>query len=89
MPNAEIKAVLSDYSSSESIDKIKKAHSKLQVYQEKLAQVSHFLQKHIQCLDAISTTKENINNPFIEDRDKVEVGILQLQTSNILDFFKK
>ncbi|CNK99020.1 MerR family transcriptional regulator [Yersinia enterocolitica] len=89
MPNAEIKAVLSDYSSSESIDKIKKAHSELLAYQEKLAQASHFLQKHIQCLDAISTTKENINTPFIEDRAKVEVGILQLQTGNILDFFKK
>ena len=89
VPNSEIKTLLNDYTSAETISRLKKSQSELFGYIEELTSAYKILSEHIVNLEKINTIKNDLNKPFIEDREEVTVGSVALKTDNIIDFFEE
>lgn len=88
VPNAEIKLLMDDYTSTETINKLKKSQSVLLNYIEELQAAYQVLTGHIANLESIDFIKQKLNKPFIEDREEIVVGSISLKTDNIVEFFE-
>ena len=89
VPNSEIKTLLNNYTSAETISRLKKSQSELFDYIEELTSAYKILSEHIINLEKINTIKNDLNKPFVEDREEVTVGSVALKTDNIIDFFEE
>jgi DNA-binding transcriptional MerR regulator/effector-binding domain-containing protein len=87
VPNAEIRVLLNNYASKDTINRLKKSQLALHQYIEELTLASESLTKHINSLENIDEIKRCLNKPFIDARDEISVGSVSLKTENILDFF--
>ncbi len=86
--NAEIKALLSDYTSAQTVDCLKANHMKLREKILSLRKVYKFMGEHIDYLEDLLSVRKQLNKPFWEHRDEKIVGLIQPKNPHdIVDFF--
>ena len=89
VPNGEIKSLFSDYTSQETITKLKTSQQELHDYIAELNSAYATLSKHVGALEKICSIKNNLDKPFVEDRPEIVVGTVALETDNIVEFFER
>nr|WP_321269869.1 MerR family transcriptional regulator [uncultured Tolumonas sp.] len=89
VPNADIKTLLNEYSSVETISKLKQSKANLYNHIKELKVAYEQLSEHITTLEKINVVKECLDKPFIEDRETITVGVVALKTNNIINFFEE
>lgn len=86
--NSEIKEILSNYNSQQTIDSLKVNQKKLRDEIINLRRSYSFIKEHISYLEQLSSVREKLNVPFIEEAEEREVGLVQPKLiRDIVDFF--
>lgn len=87
VPNKQIQLILEQYSQPETIDELKRyalaLQEQIQIYQQTLGQLT----SHVQTLERIRHARVHLNQPFVEWSSRQSVGVMDLETTDILDFF--
>ena len=87
VPNKDIAYIIDYYCDPSVIDKLEKYKCNIMELIEKLQYSFGYLENHISDLHYIHDAKSKLGQPFIEDLDERVLGVLSLNTPDILDFF--
>ncbi|MBB6054990.1 MerR family transcriptional regulator [Tolumonas osonensis] len=87
VPNKEIKTILDQYACEQTIDKLDDYQRRLASLIEQMTASHQYLLNQIDDLNYIQQAKKNLDEPFIESLPEKQIGVIELQTEDILDFF--
>lgn len=86
--NDEIKALLCNYNSTPTIDKLKLNQIKIKEEILNLRKVHRAISEHVSYLENLHSVRNQLNEPFIEWRKSKKVGLLKpTLIRDIVDFF--
>ncbi|MBY8244239.1 MerR family transcriptional regulator [Vibrio fluvialis] len=86
--NAEIKEILSNYNSQQTIESLKVNQKKLRDEIINLRRAHGFISEHIAYLEQLTSVRDKLNIPFIEQTKSRTVGLVQPDlVRDIVDFF--
>ncbi len=86
--NTEIKELLENYNSPETIEALKTNQKKVREQIMKLRNTHKFLIDHVDYLEHLSAVRQQLDVPFIEWQDERVVGLIELdEIRDIVDFF--
>lgn len=86
--NAEIKQLLNDYNSAETLESLKANHKKLRRQIFSLRSAYNLLGEHIDNLERLNTVRQQLNQPFWQSREEKTVGLIESKHDcDIVEFF--